>query len=93
MEEIRGNRTDDLRNVGSIPGLATFYVHLRILSANSHRGPFGRKMGDMEHAGEANPGRQTPRREFADSISVGTENRRKGHFAAGHSLGRDCGGG
>jgi hypothetical protein len=41
----------------------------RILSANSHRGPFGRKMGDMEHAGEANPGRQTPRPEFADSIS------------------------
>jgi hypothetical protein len=27
-------------------------------------------MGDMEHAGEANPGRQTPRPEFADSINT-----------------------
>src|SRR4051812_47795294 len=35
-------------------------------------------MGDMEHAGKAHPGRQTPRPEFADSISIGTENWNKG---------------
>jgi hypothetical protein len=56
-----------------------------ILSANSHRGPFGRKMGDMEHAGEANPGRQTPRPEFADRIHCDS------HPGTGHQ-GDPCGG-
>src|SRR5262245_17090726 len=37
--------------------------------ANPNRGPFGRNLGKLEHAVKANPGRQTPRAEFADGIS------------------------
>jgi hypothetical protein len=41
---------------------------LLILSANSPRGSFDRNLGELEHAGRANPGRLAPRAEFPDSI-------------------------
>jgi hypothetical protein len=39
--------------------------------------PFGLNLEKLEHAGKVNPRRQMPRAEFANSISNGTENRRK----------------
>jgi hypothetical protein len=49
-----------------------------ILLANSDRGPFGRNLGERERAGKANPGRQTPRAEFANRIpSVGKPSRHR----------------
>jgi hypothetical protein len=44
------------------------FVRLLILSANSRRGSFGRKLGEMRRAGKANPGFPDARDEFADSI-------------------------
>jgi hypothetical protein len=49
-------------------GLFQFAVPLLILLANSRRGSFGRNVGKLEHAGEANPVRLAPRAEFANSI-------------------------
>jgi hypothetical protein len=40
-----------------------------ILLANSDRGPFGRNPGKLGSAGKANPRRQIPRAEFANSIN------------------------
>jgi hypothetical protein len=48
-----------------------------MLLANSRRGSLGRKPGKMRRAGEAKPRFAGARDEFADSISNGTENRRK----------------